>query len=122
MNDFRVYGSRERGDSTPESDLDIYIEVTSISNKKRKRISEIKWEDEFKLIRILEYASFPDLIAYPFENMKKYLPDLNIDRLRTSENRIGFLKVIRPFLVNSSNWDEVFDNLIKWRKFLVKRE
>ncbi len=72
--------------------------------------------DKFKLTRILEYASFPDLIAYPFEDIKKFLPDLNLDHLRTSEKRIEFLKVIRPFLANSNNWDEVFDRLIAWRK------
>jgi len=88
----------------------------------QKRFHKYFWDgdqnlsDEFKLKRILEYASFPDLIAYPFDDMKKYLPNLNIDRLRTSEKRIGFLKVIRPFLANSNNWDEVFDNLIEWRK------
>ena len=74
--------------------------------------------DEFKLKRIIEYASFPDLIAYPFEDMKKYLLHLNIDRLRTGEKRIGFLKVIQPFLANSNNWDELLDNLIEWRRKL----
>lgn len=85
----------------------------------QKRFHKYFWDgdqnlsDEFRLKRILEYASFPDLIAYPFEHVKKYLPDLNIDRLRTTEKRIGFLNVIRPFLANSNNWDDVFDNLIK---------
>ena len=88
----------------------------------QKRFHKYFWDgdqnlsDEFKLIRILEYASFPDLIAYSFEELKKYLPDMNFDRLRTSEKRIGFLKVIRPFLVHSNNWDELFDNLIEWRR------
>ena len=94
----------------------------------QKRFRKYFWDgdqnlsDQFKLKRILEYASFPDLIAYPFEDIKKYLPDLDIDRLRTSEKRIGFLEVVRPFLANSNNWDAVFDNLIAWRKSLVKSE
>lgn len=78
--------------------------------------------EQFKLRRILEYASFPDLIAYPFEDMKKYLPDMHLDRLRTSEKRKGFLKVIVPFLSDSNDWDEVFDKLIEWRKSLMKSE
>ena len=53
LNDFRVYGSRARGDSTPESDLDVYIEVASISNKKRKQISEIAWEVGFERDRVI---------------------------------------------------------------------
>jgi len=53
LTDFRVYGSRARGDSTPESDLDVYIEVASISNKKRKLISEIAWEVGFEMDRVI---------------------------------------------------------------------
>jgi hypothetical protein len=72
--------------------------------------------NEFKLRRILEYASFPDLIAYSFEDIKKYLPQMNLDRLRTSEKRIEFLQVIKPFLSNAENWDELFDHLIGQKK------
>ena len=90
----------------------------------QKRFHKYFWDgdrnlsDEFKVIRILEYASFPDLITYPFEDMKKYLPSIDLDRLRTSSKRIGFLKVMLPFVVNSSNWDEAFDKLIEWRRKL----
>jgi len=72
--------------------------------------------DKFKLQRILEYASFPDLIAYPYEDLKKYLPAMNIDRMRTSEKRKHFLKIIIPFFANANNWDELFHQLIETRK------
>jgi hypothetical protein len=56
------------------------------------------------------------LIAYPFEEMKRLLPDMNIERMRTSEKRKGFLKLITPFLADATNWDELFDNLIETKK------
>lgn len=71
---------------------------------------------EFMLVRILEYASFPDMIVYPFEDIKKYLPALNIDRMRTSEKRKEFLKLITPFLADVNNWDELFNRLIETKK------
>ena len=44
INRLVVYGSRARGDATPESDLDIYIEITTLTPTLRRRISEIAWE------------------------------------------------------------------------------
>ncbi|MDQ1317088.1 MAG: uncharacterized protein QG588_739 [Candidatus Poribacteria bacterium] len=42
--DFRVFGSRGRGDGDEYSDMDVFIEVESIDNKLRYIISDIAWE------------------------------------------------------------------------------
>jgi hypothetical protein len=46
---------------------------------------------EYKLKRILEYASFPDLIAYPVEELKTS----SINQYRCTQNH---LKNEKPFL------------------------
>jgi hypothetical protein len=64
------------------------------------------WSPEFELRRILEYASFPDLIKYPFEEVKKNLPKLQLDRLRTGELRKEFIIKLAPYIKNASSWEE----------------
>ena len=45
--DFRVFGSRARGDAEEYSDLDVFLEVESLDKEKRKLIREIVWEVGF---------------------------------------------------------------------------
>ena len=74
---------------------------------------DVHLSEAHKLKRMLEYASFPDLIAYPVEDLKKYLPAIHIDGLRTSEKRKAFIKLIVPLLPDSQTWDDIIDRLIK---------
>ena len=42
--DFKVYGSKARGDDDEFSDLDVFVEVTTLDGKTKDIISEIAWE------------------------------------------------------------------------------
>lgn len=46
--DVRVFGSRARGEATPDSDLDVFVEVASLTPELRRRIDEIAWEVGFE--------------------------------------------------------------------------
>jgi len=68
VNCLKVYGSRARGDSVPESDLDVYIEVPSITPALHRQISEIAWEislDEGAVISTLVASGSNPLIGQP---------------------------------------------------------
>lgn len=45
--DFKVFGSRARGDADEYSDLDVFIEVESIDKELKEKISDIAWEVGF---------------------------------------------------------------------------
>jgi predicted nucleotidyltransferase len=46
--DVRVFGSRARGEAAPDSDLDVFVEVASLTPALRRRIDEIAWEVGFE--------------------------------------------------------------------------
>ena len=53
IEDFRVFGSRVRGEATPESDLDIYLVVTELTPALRRWIDEVAWEVGFDKDRVI---------------------------------------------------------------------
>lgn len=48
VRDLQVFGSRARGEGTPDSDLDIFIEVERLTPEQRRLIDEIAWEVGFE--------------------------------------------------------------------------
>lgn len=46
--DFRVFGSRARGDQDEYSDMDVFIEVEYLDKKMKKKIRDITWEIGFE--------------------------------------------------------------------------
>jgi uncharacterized protein len=44
IKDFKVYGSRARGDEDEFSDMDVFIEVASLDERTKDLIGEIAWE------------------------------------------------------------------------------
>ena len=45
--DFKVFGSRARGDADEYSDLDVFIEVEAIDKELKDKITDIAWEVGF---------------------------------------------------------------------------
>lgn len=43
--DFKVFGSRARGEADEYSDMDVFIEVESLDKKIKEKISDITWEN-----------------------------------------------------------------------------
>ena len=84
-----------------------------------QKSSKYFWDGEsnvspqYRLRRYLEYASFPDLIDYPFIDFKKYLPEISIERLRTSDKRKKMLQAMKLFLEKAESWDKLFQLWLK---------
>lgn len=65
--DFRVFGSRARGDASDDSDLDVFIKVENITPKQRHYISEIASDIGFERDRIITtlVATYQHLVEGP---------------------------------------------------------
>ena len=64
---------------------------------------------EFQLVRLLEYASFPDLFAIPFKDIQEILPRIYLDRHRIPQSRLLLFKKLLPYLTQSSSLDEAIE-------------
>ena len=56
--DFRVFGSRARGDADEYSDMDIFLEVEKIDKQTREKIGEIIWEVGFENFLVISPLIF----------------------------------------------------------------
>jgi uncharacterized protein len=46
--DFRVFGSRARGEADEYSDMDVFIEVESLNDELKRKIRDVVWEVGFE--------------------------------------------------------------------------
>jgi len=60
--------------------------------------------DSFLIRRMIEYASFSDLIKMPTDAVCDFMSKFNTDRLRCDEKRKIFLVKILPFLQETGDW------------------
>jgi len=68
---------------------------------------------QFRLSRVIEYASFPDLLKYPFEEVKRVINFISVENLRIGENRKKFFFYVKPYLLTSDSWDEAISRYVK---------
>jgi predicted nucleotidyltransferase len=51
--DFRVFGSRARGDEDEYSDMDVFLEIESFNKEAKNKIFDIIWEVGFKHFMVI---------------------------------------------------------------------
>ena len=56
--DFRVYGSKARGDDDEFSDMDVFVEVGNMDKKIKEDIADISWEVGLKNLLVISTLVF----------------------------------------------------------------
>lgn len=78
-----------------------------------KRLEKYFWDgkinisDAYFVKRIIEYGSFPDMLKIPFSVFVKEIRDIDLSKIRASEKRKKFLKLLLPHLENAGSWREI---------------
>ena len=66
----------------------------------------------FQVMRMIEYASFPDLINFPFDVVRSCIDTIDVERLRTSDERKRFIALAKRYIGSSDRWEEVIEKMI----------
>ena len=69
--------------------------------------------DDFLIRRMIEYASFPELIKIPARQVYDFLSKNGFDRLRCDGTRKKYLQFIMPYIRNTDSWKEATLEMIK---------
>ena len=67
---------------------------------------------EARVKRVFEYGSFPEIVNYPFEEVKRALKNIRINLLRTSDARKEMLVYLKPYLLSSESWTAALSSYI----------
>lgn len=84
-----------------------------MQNQFNPKLDQYFWDhtqtasDTFKLRRLLEYASFPDLLKIPFDFVRQNILSIHPATLRTSATRILFTEKIKEYIPQSLSWDDL---------------
>lgn len=66
----------------------------------------------FKVQRIIEYASFPDMINFSFAEFQEGFRQIDTKKLRTSDKRKRFIIMAQPYIADSHSWEEIIEKMI----------
>jgi len=56
--DFRIFGSRARGDADEFSDMDVFVKVERLDKEIKERIGEVTWEVGFENLMVISPLIF----------------------------------------------------------------
>lgn len=60
--------------------------------------------DDFLIRRMIEYASFPELIKIPARLVYRFLTKNGFSRLRCDNTRKKYLELILPYIKETDDW------------------
>jgi len=87
-----------------------FWDVSPLYPQKEKDINRLS--PAYKLKRIIEYASFPNFIQYPFSEFKDHIDEIDIDKFWQQGKREKLIRELLPYVKDSDSWEELFKKYI----------